>query len=55
MTMEKRRIARVDLSGTIRGITEDGPNQQKLTGYFDFDLDSKRFLSNSNGLCDVAR
>ncbi|MFL5243362.1 MAG: hypothetical protein ACJ8FY_14750 [Gemmataceae bacterium] len=40
MTMEKGRIARVGLSGTIRGITEDGPNQQKLTGYFDFDLDS---------------
>ncbi len=40
MTVEKRRIARVDLSGAIRGLTEDGPNQQKLTGYFDFDLDS---------------
>src|SRR5260370_9046099 len=40
MSIEKRRIARVDLSGAIRGLTEDGPNQQKLTGYFDFDLDS---------------
>src|SRR5260370_35586711 len=40
MTVEKGRIARVDLSGAIRGLTEDGPNQQKLTGYFDFDLDS---------------
>lgn len=40
MNIEKRRIARVEFSGSVRGLTEDGLNQQKLTGYFDFDLDS---------------
>jgi hypothetical protein len=40
VTIEKRRVARVEFSGSIRGLTEDGLNQQKLTGYFDFDLDS---------------
>jgi hypothetical protein len=39
-TIEKRRVARVEFSGSIRGLTEDGLNQQKLSGYFDFDLDS---------------
>ena len=28
------------LSGTVRGINEDGPNRQQLDGYFFFDLES---------------
>jgi hypothetical protein len=40
MTLEKRHIARVEFSGSIRGLIEDGLSQQKLSGYFDFDLDS---------------
>jgi hypothetical protein len=35
-----RRVARVTLSGTVRGINEDGPNRQTLEGYFSFDLES---------------
>lgn len=27
----------------------------RVSGYWDFDLDSKHFLSKANGLCDVAR
>ena len=38
--VEKRRQARVALAGTVRGINEDGPNRQRLAGYFYFDLDS---------------
>src|SRR5262249_1485597 len=33
-----RRHARVSFSGTVRGLGEDGPNQQTLEGYFLFDL-----------------
>ncbi len=32
--------ARVALSGTVRGLNEDGPNRQTLEGYFEFDLGS---------------
>src|SRR5262249_17500847 len=32
--------ARVALSGSVRGINEDGPNRQQLEGYFYFDLES---------------
>src|SRR5262249_17748223 len=35
-----RRHARVGFSGTVRGINEDGPDQQQLDGYFSFDLES---------------
>src|SRR5262249_16850311 len=37
---QTRRHARVALSGTVRGIGEDGPNRQQLEGYFYFDLES---------------
>jgi hypothetical protein len=40
MTLEKRRVARIEFSGSLRGLIEDGLSQQKLSGYFDFDLDS---------------
>jgi hypothetical protein len=39
-TLEKRRHARVALSGTVRGTNEDGPNRQRLEGYYYFDLES---------------
>ena len=38
--VEKRREARVSLSGTVRGTNEDGPTRQELEGYFLFDLES---------------
>jgi hypothetical protein len=38
--LDKRRHARVSLSGTVKGTNEDGPNQQKLDGYYYFDLES---------------
>jgi hypothetical protein len=38
--LEKRRHGRVALSGTVKGISEDGPNAQKLDGYYYFDLES---------------
>jgi hypothetical protein len=31
----------VGFTGTVRGINEDGPNRQRLEGYFYFDLDSR--------------
>jgi hypothetical protein len=40
-TLEKRRYARVTLSGTVRGTNEDGPDRQVLDGYFFFDLESQ--------------
>jgi hypothetical protein len=39
-TLEKRRHARVTLSGTVRGANEDGPSRQQLEGYYYFDLES---------------
>jgi hypothetical protein len=38
--LEKRRVARVAFSGTIRGTNEDGPNKQQLDGYLYFDLET---------------
>src|SRR5581483_9674588 len=35
-----RRYVRVAFAGTVRGINEDGPNQQQIDGYFFFDLES---------------
>jgi hypothetical protein len=35
---EGRRQARVAFSGTVRGVSEDGPNRQRLQGHFLFDL-----------------
>src|SRR5262249_5996323 len=40
-TVEGRRYARVTLSGTVRGVNEDGPNRQQLDGYYFFDLESQ--------------
>jgi hypothetical protein len=36
--IEKTRVARLNISGTIRGVNEDGPNEQKLEGHAFFDL-----------------
>lgn len=35
-----RRLARVTLKGSVRGINEDGPSRQGLDGYFYFDLEN---------------
>jgi hypothetical protein len=35
-----RRHARVGFAGAVRGVNEDGPNQQQIDGYFFFDLES---------------
>jgi hypothetical protein len=37
--VDRRRVARLNISGKIRGVNEDGPNQQKLEGKAFFDLD----------------
>ena len=39
-TLQNHRLARVAFAGTLRGINEDGPNRQQLTGHFFFDLES---------------
>jgi hypothetical protein len=55
-TLEKRRHARVAFSGTVRGVNEDGPSKQQLTGYFYFDLESNHlsylYLKGVNSLID---
>jgi len=33
-----RRLARVRVTGSVRGVNEDGPNRQQFDGYFYFDL-----------------
>ncbi|OAI41880.1 hypothetical protein AYO40_02210 [Planctomycetaceae bacterium SCGC AG-212-D15] len=38
--LNRRRLARVTFSGSVRGLNEDGPNRQILDGYFFFDLES---------------
>ncbi|MBN9118305.1 MAG: hypothetical protein J0I06_03945 [Planctomycetes bacterium] len=42
-----RSLARLKLSGTVRGVNEDGPNRQKLDGtaYFDLDANILTYLS----------
>lgn len=35
-----RRLARVRVTGSVRGINEDGPNRQQFDGYYYFDLTS---------------
>jgi hypothetical protein len=35
----EKRMARLKLSGTVRGVNEDGPNRQKIDGTAYFDLD----------------
>lgn len=39
-SLANRRHARVALSGTVRGVNEDGPNRQQLEGHLFFDLES---------------
>ncbi len=39
-TLAGRRHARVAFAGNVRGINEDGPNQQQVDGYFFFDLEA---------------
>jgi hypothetical protein len=39
-TLNKRRCARVFLSGTVKGVNEDGPSEQKLEALYYFDLES---------------
>ena len=41
VVLDKRRLARVALSGTVRGLGEDGPCRHTLEGYFFFDLQSQ--------------
>jgi len=36
-----RRHARVALTGTVRGVNEDGPTRQQLDGFFYFDLETQ--------------
>ena len=40
-TVNDRRMARLKLSGSVRGVNEDGPNRQKIDGTAYFDLDSR--------------
>ncbi len=40
VSLEKRRHARVSLSGKVKGTNEDGPSEQRLDGYYYFDLES---------------
>lgn len=40
-TVDNRRVARLRVFGTIRGVNGDGPNRQKLDGTAYFDLDAK--------------
>jgi hypothetical protein len=35
-----RRLARIRVTGSVRGVNEDGPNRQQFDGYFYFDLAS---------------
>jgi hypothetical protein len=39
-TLGGRRLARVDFTGTVRGVSEDGPSKQTLDGFYYFDLES---------------
>jgi hypothetical protein len=39
--VDGRRMARVNLAGSVKGTNEDGPNKQILDGYLFFDLESR--------------
>ncbi len=41
-TQASRRIARVSLSGNVRGMSDDGKSRQQVKGYFLFDVDAGR-------------
>jgi hypothetical protein len=55
-TLANRRHARVSLTGSVRGINEDGPSRQQLDGYFYFDLESNHLsyltFRGAHGLLD---
>jgi hypothetical protein len=40
ISLERRRHVRIGFAGTIRGVNDDGPTKQQLSGYFYFDLES---------------
>ena len=46
-TADGRRVARLRVFGTVRGVNQDGPNRQKLDGtaYFDLDAGMLSYLS----------
>ena len=46
-TVDGKRVAKLALSGTIRGVNEDGPNRQSLEGtaYFDLTANVLTYLS----------
>ncbi len=43
----EKRVAKLKVSGTVRGVNEDGPNRQKIDGtaYFDLDAGCLTYLS----------
>jgi hypothetical protein len=45
--IERKRVARLRISGTVKGVNEDGPNEQSLEGsaYFDLDAGLLTYLS----------
>src|SRR5262245_31381251 len=51
-----RRLARVRVAGSVRGVNEDGPNRQQFDGYYYFDLASNHlsylFLEATHFLLD---
>ncbi len=49
--IQNRRQARVNFSGTVIGLNEDGPNRQRLEGSYFFDLETSHINSVSlNGI-----
>jgi hypothetical protein len=55
-TQGGRRHARVAFKGTVRGLNEDGPNRQRLDGYYYFDLEGRHvsylYLNGISALLD---
>jgi hypothetical protein len=45
--VDRKRVARLKVSGTIKGVNQDGPSRQKLDGsaYFDIDAGMLTYLS----------
>lgn len=45
--LDAKRLARLKLSGTVRGVNQDGPSRQKIDGtaYFDLDANILSYLS----------
>ena len=42
VTLNNRKLAKLSLTGTVRGTSEDGPTRQKIDGTAYFDLDAAR-------------